>query len=190
MNQRSAGLILSVLLCLAPGLTAETPSPELRLPELKEVKLREGGFRLSADTKIFVELGHQSEDRIAAETLMEQIESQSGLKLNILGAKPGSKGDKRSIVLARLGDPGMRGFLASKGLAADASVGDQGYLLFSDKSHLIVAANTGQGLFSGVQTLRQLLHAEGKHLVCPAIAIRDWPGLQRRPGSEIAAQRM
>ncbi len=36
-------------------------------------------------------------------------------------------------------------FLASKGLKAD-SIGDQGYLLFSDKTHLIVAANTGQGL--------------------------------------------
>src|SRR5882672_79434 len=128
MNRRSAGLILSILLCLAPGLRAETPKTEWRLPDLKEVNLHAGGFRLSAYTKIFVELGHQTEDRIAAETLADQIAEQSGFKLSNLGAKPGSKGDKRSIVLARLGDPGMRGFLASKALNADASVGDQGYL--------------------------------------------------------------
>ena len=48
-------------------------------------------------------------------------------------------------MLARLQDRNVRDFLASKGLKAD-SIGDQGYLLFSDKTHLIVAANTGQGL--------------------------------------------
>jgi N-acetyl-beta-hexosaminidase len=54
-------------------------------------------------------------------------------------------------------------------------LGEQGYLLFSDKSHLIVAANSGQGLFSGVQTLRQLLSPAHNGLLCPAVGIRDWP---------------
>jgi hypothetical protein len=31
-----------------------------------------------------------------------------------------------------------------------------------------------------VQTLRQLLRQDGKRLLCPAIAIRDWPGLEWR----------
>jgi hypothetical protein len=35
-------------------------------------------------------------------------------------------------------------------------------------------------LFYGVQTLRQLLRQDGKHLLCPAIAIRDWPGREWR----------
>jgi hypothetical protein len=70
----------------------------------------------------------------------------------------------------------VRRFLEAKGLKAD-SIGDQGYLLFSDKTRLIVAANTGQGLFYGVQTLRQLLHREGSALMCPAVSIRDWPSL-------------
>jgi hexosaminidase len=56
-------------------------------------------------------------------------------------------------------------------------------LLFSDKSHLIVAANSGQGLFYGVQTLRQLLRPSEKGLMCPAVAIRDWPSLQQTPPS-------
>jgi len=82
-------------------------------------------------------------------------------------------------VLARLQDQRIKEFLASKGLKAD-SIGDQGYLLFSDDSHLIVAANTGQGLFYGVQTLRQLLHPDGKTLICPAVSIRDWPSMEWR----------
>jgi hypothetical protein len=68
--------------------------------------------------------------------------------------KPKSKAEGGAIVLARLQDPRVRRFLAQNGLKADELVGDDGYLLFSDKTHLIVAAKTGQGLFYGVQTGR------------------------------------
>jgi hexosaminidase len=159
--------------------------PNLSLPELKEVQLLDGGFRVGPDTRILVELGHQSEDRIAAETLAEKIADDAGLKLDIVGQKPRHQRQTGAIVLARLQDRKVRRFLASKGLNPDNAIGDQGYLLFSDRSHLIVAANTGQGLFSGVQTLRELLRADGKNLICPAVAIRDWPGVPLpgvRPG--------
>jgi len=94
--------------------------------------------------------------------------------------KAAGKAEGGAIVLARLQDSRVRRFLARQGLKADEFVGEQGYLLFSDKSHLIVAANTGQGLFYGVQTLRQLLRPEGKDVLCPAVAIRDWPNLEKR----------
>jgi N-acetyl-beta-hexosaminidase len=74
----------------------------------------------------------------------------------------------------------VRHFLARNGLKADDLVGEDGYLLFSDKSHLIVAAKSGQGLFYGVQTLRQLLRPAGKGLICPAVGIRDWPNMEKR----------
>ena len=54
------------------------------------------------------------------------------------------KAEGGAIVLARLEDDRVRDFLARNGLKADSAVGPEGYLLFSDKSHLIVAANTGQ----------------------------------------------
>lgn len=146
-------------------------------PAPKEVQLREGGFRVGPRTKIFVQLGHQAEDRIAAETLAEEVEDQAGLKLNIFGMKAASKAADGAIVLARLQDARVRRFLARNGLKADEVVGQEGYLLFSDKSHLIVAANSGQGLFYGVQTLRQLLRPQGTGLICPGVGIRDWPGL-------------
>ena len=182
------GLFLSfVLISLIPTIFAEAAGPAgpLKLiPEPKEVRLQDGSFRVRPTTRILVEFGHQSEDRIAAETLAEEIQEQSGLKLSITGTKPESKRaeakeDTGSIVLARLQDQNVRDFLLSKGLKAD-SIGDQGYLLFSDNAHLIVAANTGQGLFYGVQTLRQLLHEDGGELICPAVAIRDWPSMEWR----------
>jgi hypothetical protein len=176
---------LTTLVCalaFAPFLCGlDSPNSKgLRLePQPKEVQLRDGSFRVGPHTKIFVQLGHQAEDRIAAETLAEEVQDQSGLKLDILGMKPEGKAEDGAIVLARLEDDRVRDFLAINGLKADSAVGSEGYLLFSDKDHLIVAANSGQGLFYGVQTLRQLLRPVDHGLQCPAVGIRDWPSLQR-----------
>jgi len=181
--KKSAWLVLIIPTLWAMSALASDAGQQLKLlPVPKEVQLHQGSFHVGSETKILVQFGHQAEDRIAAETLAEEIADQSGLKLDIVGSKFGSKavakGKGSSIILARLQDRRVLRFLTSQGLKADASVGEEGYLLFSDKSHLIVAANTGQGLFSGVQTLRQLLRADGKELSCPAVTIRDWPGLQ------------
>jgi hexosaminidase len=181
MKKRFLGIIGWAFVC-APALLGMDSSAVRALklePAPKEVQLRDGGFAVGPRTKIFVQLGHQSEDRIAAETLAEEVEDQSGLRLDILGMKAAGKAEGGAIVLARLQDARVRRFLARNGLTADEAVGENGYLLFSDKAHLIVAANSGQGLFYGVQTLRQLLRPDGKGLICPAVGIRDWPGLQR-----------
>jgi hexosaminidase len=180
--KRAVLLLPFVPLLLLSLIAAETPGPQNQLkliPQPKEVQLHAGSFRVKPTTRILVEFGHQEEDRIAAETLAEEIHDQSGMKLSITGERPDAKQAPSTIVLARLEDQRVKQFLASKGLKAD-SIGDQGYLLFSDKAHLIVAANTGQGLFYGVQTLRQLLHGDGHTLVCPAVSIRDWPSMEWR----------
>jgi len=184
MKTRSGWMVFSLLLCVAVlstfafGKRSVGVLGALNLrPQPQEVTLHQGGFRLTPGTKIMVMFGHQSEDRIAAETLAEEISDQSGLKLDIVGTKDSGKAAGGAIVLARLQDRRVQRFLAAKGLRADQVVGDQGYLLFSDKSHLIVAAKTGEGVFYGVQTLRQLLRPVGKSLVCPAVTIRDWPSM-------------
>jgi hexosaminidase len=180
--KKRALFLPAVLLLLIPLMSAETPGPENQLkliPEPKEVQQHEGSFRVRPTTRILIDFGHQSEDSIAAETLAEEIHDQSGLKVSIAGSREKARQVRSTIALARLQDGGVREFLESKGLKAD-SIGDQGYLLFSDKSHLIVAANTGQGLFYGVQTLRQLLRQDDGKLICPAVAIRDWPSMEWR----------
>jgi hypothetical protein len=182
MNKRLLWIFPCVALCASALWALDSDGrPQLKLvPAPKEVQLRDGGFQVGPRTKIFVQLGHQSEDRIAAETLAEEVADQSGLRLDIRGMKAAGKAEGGAIVLARLQDARVRRFLARNGLKADDLVGEDGYLLFSDKSHLIVAANTGQGLFYGVQTLRQLLRPDAKGLMCPAVGIRDWPSLERR----------
>ena len=187
MNKRFLCIVPCVLLCASAVALDAAARPLLSLePAPKEVQMRDGGFRVRSGTKIFVQLGHQSEDRIAAETLAEEIADQSGMQLDILGMDAAGKAEDGAIVLARLQDSRVRRFLARNGLKADEEVGEQGYLLFSDKSHLIVAAKSGQGLFSGVQTLRQLLRADGKNLICPSVTIRDWPNLEPRRQDDLS----
>jgi hypothetical protein len=182
MNKRLLWIASFALLCASVWALDSDGRSQLKLvPAPKEVQLRDGGFRVGPRTKIFVQLGHQSEDRIAAETLAEEVADQSGLQLDILGMKAAGKAEGGAIVLARLQDSRVRRFLVRNGLKADELVGEDGYLLFSDKSHLIVAAKTGQGLFYGVQTLRQLLRPAGKGLMCPAVGIRDWPSVETSP---------
>lgn len=184
--KKSVIAVVGLALASVPALLSlDSKAEVLKLePAPKEVQMRDGGFKVGPRTKIFVLRGHQSEDRIAAETLAEEVADQSGLRLNIQGMKPAGKAEDGAIVLARLQDSRVRRFLARNGLRADEALGAEGYLLFSDHSHLIVAANSGEGLFYGVQTLRQLLRLEGKGLICPAVGIRDWPSLQKSPLEE------
>ena len=182
MNKRLLWIVPCVLIGASALAMDSDGVPAVKLePAPKELQIRDGGFHVGPRTRIFVLLGHQSEDRIAAETLAETVADQSGLRLDILGMKAAGKAEEGTIVLARLQDSRVRRFLARNGLKADEMVGEDGYLLFSDKTHLIVAAKTGQGLFYGVQTLRQLLRPAGKGLICPAVGIRDWPSQQGAP---------
>src|SRR5258707_12121619 len=98
MNKRLSWIVPCVLLCASAVALDSAVRPPLGLePAPKEVQLRDGGFRVRSGTKIFVQLGHQSEDRIAAETLAEEIADQSGMQLDILGmdaaGKAGEGGD-------------------------------------------------------------------------------------------------
>jgi hexosaminidase len=176
------GFLLSVLLsafCSFQAAAQTTPASLKLLPAPKEVRLGEGVFHLTSHSRILIDSGHAAEDRNAAETLTSEIEQQSGKKIPIESIRRllVSEG---AIVLARLSESSVRSFLAGKGLEADDNFSDQGYLLYADKSRIVVAGKTGQGLFYGVQTLRQLLHPKGSALECPAIAIRDWPSMEWR----------
>ena len=178
------GFLLSVFLSVlftfhAVAQTFPTPTSLKLLPAPKEVRVAEGGFEITARTRILVDADHAAEDRNAAETLANEIEQQSGVKIPIESNRRAPHGEG-VIVLARLSDSGLRPYLDSKGLQADNNFSEQGYLLYANKARVVVAGLTGQGLFYGVQTLRQLLHPKEAVLECPAVAIRDWPSMQWR----------
>jgi hypothetical protein len=90
------------------------------------------------------------------------------------------------ISLGRLTDRGLRSYLESQGVKV-GDRGSQGYVIRATDSGVLVAGPTAQGLFYGVQTLRQLLRPEGpggKTLAIPALVIRDWPSMEWRGVSD------
>jgi hypothetical protein len=121
---------------------------------------------------------HADEDRTGAETLAEEIESATGQKLRITTARSIPKSN--AIYLARVGDDRhLSATLEGAGLAIDGN--DEGYVLDADKDRVVIAARTGEGLFYGAQTLRQLTHrVEHNQASVPAVVIKDWPTMRWR----------
>jgi hexosaminidase len=157
------------------------------LPAPKEVRLAEGRIVIKPPTTILIS---NSEDRTAAETLQKEILDRAGMKLpiDLVTAAPKTTGH---ISLGRLTDRGLRSYLESQGVKADElgsrDLDKQGYVIRVTESGVLVAGRTAQGLFYGVQTLRQLLRPEGpggKMLAVPALVIRDWPSMEWRGVSD------
>jgi hexosaminidase len=169
------------------------------LPAPKEVRMGEGRIVIKPSTTILISDG---EDRIAAETLQKEIHDRAGLKLAIelVTAAPKTAGN---ISLGRLTDHGLRAYLESQGIKGGDDLGSQGYVIRASASGVIIAGRSAQGLFYGVQTLRQLLREQGgtganiavlasragvpaphKQLDIPSLTIRDWPSMEWRGVSD------
>jgi hexosaminidase len=159
------------------------------LPAPKEVRLAQGKMAIRASTTILI---NNPEDRMAAETLQKEILDRTGMKLAIETATAAPK-TAGHISLGRLTDRGLRGYLESQGVKVEepgnrdfdqAAFDKQGYVIRASELGVLVAGRTAQGLFYGVQTLRQLLRNEtsagGKTLAIPALVIRDWPSMEWR----------
>ncbi len=162
------------------------------LPAPKEVRMLEGRLVIKSSTSILIS---NSEDRLAAETLQKEIHDRTGMKLSIefANAAPKTTGH---ISLGRLTDRGLRSYLESQGVKTDglgdAEIEKQAYVIRVTDAGVLVAGRTAQGLFYGVQTLRQLLRPEGPGqkplaipaLVVPKLVIRDWPSMEWRGVSD------
>ena len=153
------------------------------LPAPKEVRIARGRIVIKPSTSILIS---NPEDRTAAESLQKEIHDRTGMKLSIesVTAAPKTTGH---ISVGRLTDRGLRSYLESQGVKVGDDLGSQGYVIRATDSGVLVAGPTAQGLFYGVQTLRQLLRPEGpggKTLAIPALVIRDWPSMEWRGVSD------
>jgi hypothetical protein len=178
--------ILITFACLSLALHAQA-NDAIRalkiLPAPKEVRVAEGRIVIKPSTTILIS---NPEDRTAAESLQKEIQDRTGIKLSIesVTAAPKTTGH---ISLGRLTDRGLRSYLESQGVKVGDDLGSQGYVIRATDSGVLVAGPTAQGLFYGVQTLRQLLRPEGpgaKTLAIPALVIRDWPSMEWRGVSD------
>ena len=195
--------IFACLVCLSLASYAQVNNAVRALnvlPAPKEVRMAEGKMAIKASTAILIS---NPEDRIAAEMLQEEIHDRAGLKLaiDLVTAAPKTT---RNISLGRLTDRGLRAYLEGQGIKSGDDLGSddlskQGYVIRVSTSGVIVAGRSAQGLFYGVQTLRQLLREQGgmaanttvlasragapalhEQLAIPSLTIRDWPSMEWR----------
>jgi hypothetical protein len=151
-----------VLLCsltlIAPVFTATAFAQHINLvPEVKELKSGAQPFRITATTRIIVNARYAKEDRLAAETLADEIESTTGHRPRIVNAAARTT---NAILLTRLADATTRRKLQTHGLTADPNFNEEGYLIDAGSTGVIVGGQSAAGLFYGVQTLRQLVQPE------------------------------
>ena len=178
--------IFASFLLVSITLHAQVPDPARALkllPAPKEVRMAPGKLPIKPSTVILI---GNPEDRMAAETLEREIRDRTGMRLSIESATSAPK-TAGHISLGRLSDRGLRSYLESQGVKIGDDLGDQGYVVRATDSGVLVAARTAQGVFYGVQTLRQLLRPEGatgKSLAIPALIIRDWPSMEWRGVSD------
>jgi hexosaminidase len=202
-------LLCLTLVALASHAQVNDAARALKLlPTPKEVQMAEGRLVIKPTTTILIS---EAADRLAAETLQREIHERTGMRLSIesVTAAPKTTGH---ISLGRLTDRGLRAYLESQGVKVEGlgetdvvrdsnridadkrdfdqnGVNDQAYIIRVTDSGVLVAARSAQGLFYGVQTLRQLLRpeepgAKTKTLAIPALVIRDWPSMEWRGVSD------
>ena len=145
-----AAIVSIIALELFPVLLS-AQQPQL-IPQPREMQATGQNFQVKPETQIVLSTNAAAEDRFAAESLQEELRTVTGHEYAIVSSPSAPRGP--AIRLARFGDASVQG-------AQTGDVGDQGYVLNVDASGIVVAGKDSAGLFYGVQTLRQLVVADG-----------------------------
>ena len=166
--------ILSLLLVV----TALLPGAEIKLiPYPQSVVPGVGELMLKAPARIAV-VSKVRADRFAAEMLLEDFNTVASMRPEI--ATSARKGT--AILIGRAGDPVIDKEIARRSLDVSALDKAESYVLGVDETGVLLASKSDQGVFYGVQTLRQLIRPSTRPdtVVLPQVKIADWPALRYR----------
>ncbi|MBS4035400.1 MAG: family 20 glycosylhydrolase [Ignavibacterium sp.] len=158
---------LSVLLTaflLTMNLTAQINKINI-IPKPQEIKVLDGNFIINSSTRILFD----DKTEMIAKYFADEVEGLYELKL---------KFDKSS------GKP-VDNFIELRLAKLDYSSNKEAYHLNIAKDRILITANEPNGIFYGIQSLRQLLPVEKdlknkKELTLPAVDIKDFPRFVHR----------
>ena len=129
--------ILSTVMVPALGQTVSL------IPQPAQLKLQKGSFTVTANTKIYVGDKNAELQRIGKQ-LATALKEKTGIQPELIERKPGAK-NTNLIYLTLQGAPD--------------TLGAEGYTLNISPDRITLAANKPNGIFWGMQTIRQLLPA-------------------------------
>jgi hexosaminidase len=179
---RTLGLRLAIVSLVAFGCAkaqAQSPTVVQVIPEPKQVVLGDGSFAIGRDTRIVLSDSKSAEDRFAAQDFIDDVKATADLSLSIGKAK-----SRHGILIGRIDLPSIAQALKQNAIEIPATLSDEGYVLVSSPTGIVVAGKTSTGTFYGVQTLKQLVRGEGTNAFVPAVKIIDWPTMRWRAVSD------
>jgi hexosaminidase len=162
-------VILVFLLIFFFSIAGYSKEPSI-IPLPQQFLVKEGTFSINSSTRVCFS-GENRILRSAAEYFAGLIGQSSGIKLPI-GQLSLCKEHVNAILL----------------VLADRDLGDEGYELEVRNNGIEITAKTSQGIFYGLQSIRQLLppqiessrRVEGLELRVPLVQIKDWPRYEWR----------
>ncbi len=171
MKMKTKFSITGVLLCLmAATAFANDTNPLAIIPWPQKVTLESGVFKLTSDTRVYVDSASQQ----TAGFLTERLRQSTGYPFKTHTKYLSHKADKGCIWLTTQG--------------ANTNLGPEGYELTVTPDAVELRAPTQAGLFYGVQTLLQLLPpqifsssvVQDVEWQMPCVRIEDWPRFKWR----------
>jgi len=136
------------------------------IPQPARLTAGSGSFAVTSATKIYVDPNNEELRRIG-EMLSQDLQRAAGVP--------------PPVVSAPSGRPGPGGIYLTLRQPSD-SLGPEGYTLSVQPTQVMVAADKPQGVFWGLQTIRQLLPAQraATAVRLPALEVADQPRYQWR----------
>ena len=171
MFNTSSQLLLFAL--LAGVSRAEEP---MLIPQPRSVERGVGELALRAPVRIEL-LSDSEEDHFAAELLARELRDIHQLDVAVCMPHNGEPLQPGTIRIGRPGERRIDAEMAARKLDTSAFEYDEGYLLSVAPTGVLIAAKTPEGIFYGVQTLRQLI---GPGAAIPVITVSDWPAIRYR----------
>jgi hexosaminidase len=142
------------------------PKPR-ELSYVRQVPLRTG---------VTIEVGTSAADKFTAADLTEELKARG---VQVVTARPTPPRTVR-VLLLRTSGPTAKALLRRMKLTWSDTLGTEGYMIVPDSNRLAVIADSAQGLFYGVQTVKQLLAGNGATASLNFVSVRDWPAMKYR----------
>ncbi|WP_245327823.1 glycoside hydrolase family 20 protein [Hymenobacter fodinae] len=169
--RKKTWLSLPILLGLygASATAQQIPSPASAksiIPLPASLQVGSGSFALTPATTIYVDAKNEELRRIG-QMLSQDLLRSAGVQPQVVGARPGKKKSSGIYLTLR---------------PALDSLGAEGYALSVQPTQIMLAASSPQGVFRGLQTIRQLLPPQrpAAAVSLPTVEVLDKPRYQWR----------
>ncbi|UOG77441.1 family 20 glycosylhydrolase (plasmid) [Hymenobacter tibetensis] len=165
----SLGLIGSTMLATGPAYSQQPITSQQTIaiiPQPARLTAGSGSFAITAGTKIYVDAKNAELNRIG-QTLSQEIKKAAGVQPQVVPAVPGKR---------------ATGGIYLTLLEPVDTLGTEGYKLSVQPTQVVLAASKPQGVFMGMQSIRQLLPTQGAGATAslPAVEIVDEPRYEWR----------